>query len=103
MEPIQLVCMVGMGPWGAQGRGGMAMPWYSFKEGPIPGGASVPGPEDTGRTEAVTPHPQVSLNGRQLLTREHVVRAMDVSSFADHPIPRLRGSALPPWGFLSPP
>lgn len=33
----------------------------------------------------------VSLNGRQLLTREHVVRAMDVSSFADHPCTQAEG------------
>ncbi|XP_057412484.1 agrin isoform X1 [Balaenoptera acutorostrata] len=33
----------------------------------------------------------VSLNGRQLLTREHVVRAVDVSSFAGHPCTRAEG------------
>ncbi|XP_072831808.1 agrin isoform X3 [Vicugna pacos] len=33
----------------------------------------------------------VSLNGLQLLTREHVVRAVDVSSFADHPCTRATG------------
>ncbi|XP_010848538.1 PREDICTED: agrin [Bison bison bison] len=33
----------------------------------------------------------VSLNGRQLLTRENVVRAVDVSSFADHPCTQAEG------------
>ncbi|XP_057605475.1 agrin isoform X2 [Hippopotamus amphibius kiboko] len=33
----------------------------------------------------------VSLNGRQLLTREHVVQAVDVSSFADHPCTQAEG------------
>ncbi|XP_067572597.1 agrin isoform X4 [Pseudorca crassidens] len=33
----------------------------------------------------------VSLNGRQLLTREHVVRAVGVSSFADHPCTQAGG------------
>lgn len=43
------------------------------------------------RTEALTPTPQVSLKGQQLLTQEHVVRAVDVSSFADHPCTRASG------------
>ncbi|XP_070111725.1 agrin isoform X15 [Equus caballus] len=33
----------------------------------------------------------VSLKGQQLLTQEHVVRAVDVSSFADHPCTRASG------------
>ncbi|MBV99323.1 Agrin, partial [Eschrichtius robustus] len=33
----------------------------------------------------------VSLNGRQLLTREHVVRAVDISSFAGHPCTQAEG------------
>uniref|UniRef100_A0A8C8ZED7 Agrin n=1 Tax=Prolemur simus TaxID=1328070 RepID=A0A8C8ZED7_PROSS len=33
----------------------------------------------------------VSLRGQQLLTQEHVVRAVDVSSFADHPCTRTSG------------
>ncbi|ELV12779.1 Agrin [Tupaia chinensis] len=33
----------------------------------------------------------VSLSGRQLLTQEHVLRAVDVSSFMDHPCTRVSG------------
>uniref|UniRef100_I3LGD9 Agrin n=1 Tax=Sus scrofa TaxID=9823 RepID=I3LGD9_PIG len=46
----------------------------------------------------------VALNGRQLLTREHVVQAVDVSSFADHPCtqaaghPCLNGASCLPRG-----
>lgn len=35
--------------------------------------------------------PQVSLGGRQLLTPEHVLRQVDVTSFADHPCTRASG------------
>lgn len=37
------------------------------------------------------PTPQVSLKGRQLLTPEHVVRAVDVSSFTQHPCAQASG------------
>lgn len=72
-------------------RGAGAAPWHSLEEGPTPEGllsswdGGRPGRLDRGSRS----RPQVSLNGRQLLTREHVVRAVGVSSFADHPcIPR---------------
>lgn len=62
-----------------------------------------------GRTDGravalILPSPQVSLKGHQLLTQEHVVRAVDVSSFADHPCtqasghPCLNGAACLPRG-----
>lgn len=65
---IQLVRGAGMGPswWGGQRAG----------------------QQDSG---SCSPTPQVSLKGQQLLTQEHVVRAVDVSSFADHPCTRASG------------
>lgn len=74
-------------------RGAGAAPWHSLEEGPIPEGllsswdGGRPGRLDRGSRS----RPQVSLNGRQLLTREHVVRAVGVSSFADHPCTQAGG------------
>lgn len=36
--------------------------------------------------------PQVSLSGHQLLTREHVLQAVDVSPFTDHPCTQASGN-----------
>lgn len=47
--------------------------------------------EAVGRTRLNPLSPQVALKGHQLLTREHVVRAVDVSSFADHPCTQASG------------
>lgn len=44
-----------------------------------------------GRTRLNPLSPQVALKGHQLLTREHVLRAVDVSSFADHPCTQASG------------
>ena len=88
---IQLVRRVGVGPWGAQGRGdGNALVQFQGRAHPRRGLCPL-GQRTQAEQKLSRPTPQVSLNGRQLLTREHVVRAMDVSSFADHPCTQAEG------------
>ena len=48
---------------------------------------------ERGRCDNGTPSlPQVSLSGHQLLTREHVLQAVDVSPFTDHPCTQASGN-----------
>lgn len=61
--------------------------WYVVRG--VPGGLSWQGGRWAGPW--LVPVPQVSLKGQQLLTQEHVVRAVDVSSFTDHPCTRASG------------
>lgn len=60
--------------------------WYVGRQWGRHGGEG--GRQDSGSR---SPTPQVSLKGHQLLTQEHVVRAVDVSSFADHPCTQASG------------
>lgn len=93
MEPSSWYVQQGWGSGEPRvGGGWAAMPWYSLKEGPIPEGASVPWAGGCRQDRSChTPPPQVSLNGHQLLSHEHVVRAVDVSSFVDHPCTQAEG------------
>lgn len=54
-------------------------------------GAAVVGRTAGGTEVLYLLHPQVSLKGHQLLTQEHVMRSVDVSSFAHHPCTQASG------------
>ena len=91
---IQLVCTAGVGPRGAQGRrgaGGSEALVQSQGRAHPRGGLCPLGRRTQAGQKLSCPTSQVSLNGRQLLTRENVVRAVDVSSFADHPCTQAEG------------
>lgn len=90
---IQLVCTARVGPWGAQGRGpvgGNALVQSQGRAHPR-GGLCPLGRRTQAGQKLSLPTPQVSLNGRQLLSHEHVVRAVGVSSFVDHPCTQAEG------------
>lgn len=95
MEPSSWYVRQGWGPGeprvsGGWGGGSEALVQSQGRAHPR-GGLCPLGRRTQAGQKLSCPTSQVSLNGHQLLTRENVVRAVDVSSFADHPCTQAEG------------